>query len=356
MDFDLNGDQRMIKDLVDRYVSDRYQPGQRARYRGQARGYSQHNWSLLGETGLLSLPFSADDGGMGAGNVEIALLMETLGRGLVVEPVLDEVLVAGGILATAGSAAQKARWLPPLIAGEAHLAFAFAEQAARWNWQRPQTRFDGQGLSGGKTMVGADVDAYIVSAADQTGTTRCYLVDAQAGGITRSDYRLIDGSAACELRFDSVAADVMDGDVDAVEAALDRARLGICAELVGVMTYLFDQTLGYIRQRHQFKAAIGSFQAIQHRMADLYASLEQSRSQLYRATLTDERQRRTVIAAAKAYISVAAVHLAEECLQFHGGMGISEELDIGTALKRALLLASLFGDADYETRRYNAAA
>ena len=345
----------MIQSVVDRYVNERYAPGSRAHYRAEARGYSERNWSLLAECGLLALPFSSDDGGMDGGVVEIVTVMEGFGRGLVAEPLLSEVLVAGRLLATLGSEEQRQRWLPALIAGKKHLAFAFAEHGSRWNLRRIETRGESGTLSGAKTMVSGYADAYIVSAV-AGDTTGLFLVDADAAGIRKRDYRLVDGSVASELCFDGVMAEALSGSIDEVETVLDVARLAIAAEMVGIMGYLFDSTLGYLKQRRQFGAAIGSFQAIQHRMADRYASLEQARSQLYRAMLAEPQQRSSATAAAKAYIGCASIRMAEECVQLHGGMGISEELDIGAGLKRLLLLSTLFGDVEHEIGRYSAAA
>ena len=355
MNFELNEDQRMIQSVVDRYINERYAPGNRVQYRAEARGYSERNWSLLAECGLLALPFSAEDGGMEGGVVEIATTMESFGRGLVAEPLLSEVLVAGRLLATLGSEEQKQRWLPSIIAGEQHMAFAFAEHGSRWNLRRIEARCESGKLSGAKTMVSGYADAYIVSAL-AGDTARLFLVEASASGIRKRDYRLVDGSVASELWFDEVQAEPLAGGIDEVESVLDIARLAIAAEMVGIMGYLFDSTLGYLKQRKQFGVAIGSFQAIQHRMADRYASLEQARSQLYRAMLAEPQQQSAAIAAAKAYIGCAAMRMAEECVQLHGGMGISEELDIGAGLKRLMLLATLFGDAEYEVKRYSAAA
>lgn len=354
MDFALNDDQMMMKALVERFVADRYAPGQRAQWRAMERGYSPENWALLADTGLLALPFAEEEGGLGGGPVEIVTVMEAMGRGLVAEPYLAEILVAGRLLASAGSAAQTAEWIAPLIAGERHLGLAFAEQGARWSLDRPETRMTAGGLVGAKTFAPGGVYAYIVTAMADDGPA-LFLVDAGAQGLSRREYRLVDGSVACEMRFDSVAAEVLVGGFDRLAPVLDEARLAACAEMIGIADALFAATLDYVRQRRQFGTAIGSFQAIQHRLADLYAGMEQGRSHLYRAALSQPAERGAVIAAAKAYIAAMTVRLGEECIQFHGGMGVSDELDIGQGHKRLLLLATLFGDVDHEIARYNAA-
>lgn len=354
MNFELDDDQRMMRTLVERFVADRYQPGQRATWRAMDGGYSPDNWALLAETGILALPFSIEEGGLNGGLVEIITVMEGMGRGLVVEPFLSEILVAGRLLAAAGTPDQKAEWITPVIAGERHVGLAFAEEGARWSVDRVETCMTANGLVGAKTFAPGGADGFIVTAGVE-GCVGLFLADGAADGLSRHDYRLIDGSLACELRFDGVAAGRLDGGLDVLTPLLDEARLAACAEMIGIAGALFDTTLDYVRQRRQFGAAIGSFQAIQHRLADLYAGMEQGRSHLYRAALSAEAERPAAIAAAKAYIAAMTVHLGEECIQFHGGMGVSDELDVGQGLKRLLLLATLFGDVDHEIARYNAA-
>jgi alkylation response protein AidB-like acyl-CoA dehydrogenase len=180
-----------------------------------------------------------------------------------------------------------------------------------------------------------------------------WLVAPDAPGLSVRDYRLVDGSAACELRLQGVTgAERLAGGGERLFEAFDTARLAACAEMVGVMSALLDATLEHLRTRHQFGQPLGAFQVLQHRAAELYASLEQSRSQLYRAGLAAPAEAPVVIAGAKAFISAAAVRLGEACIQLHGGMGISDELAIGHGHKRILLLASLLGDSDSELERY----
>lgn len=348
MNFNLDDDQEMVKALAERFVADRYAPGARARYRAAPPGYEQANWALLAEIGMLAVPFAEADGGLGGGLVEIATMMEALGRGLVAEPVLSEAVIAGPLLAEAGTAEQKGAWIGRILSGEAHLALAQAEHSARYDLSAITTRFHGGRLSGSKTAVEGGDDAYIVTATAD-GAPGLYLVAGDAPGIQRRSYRLLDGSVASEMRFDDVPAMPMPGGLPALERIADRARVAAVAEMIGLISTTFDATIDYVRQRRQFNTPIGSFQAIQHRLADQYAALELCRSQLFRA-LTGEP---AAIAGAKAYVSGAAVKLGEECIQFHGGMGVSDELDIGHAHKRVLRLATLFGDATHEQQRYH---
>lgn len=348
MDFALDDDQTTIKALAERFVADRYAPGARAGYRAQPGAYSSANWALLADLGVLSIPFAEADGGLGGGLVEVATVMEALGRGLVCEPLLAEVVLGAGLIAQAGTPSQRDAWIERVIAGAAHVGFAFAEQQARYDLERVETRMEGGRLYGAKTAVEGGRDAYVVTAREE-GALRLCLIAGDAAGIERREYRLVDGAVAQELTFDAVPADAMQGGIEALDIVVDRARVAASADMVGAMGALFDATLAYVRQRRQFGAPIGSFQAIQHRLADQYAALEQARSQLYAAFAGD----RTAIAAAKSAISTSAVSLGEACIQFHGGMGVSDELDIGHWHKRILRLGSLFGDAAYEQKRYD---
>jgi alkylation response protein AidB-like acyl-CoA dehydrogenase len=366
VDFDLNEQQIMIRDLAVRFAGGRYDLLARARYRQEPEGFSRENWGMLAELGLLALPFDAENGGFGGGAVELITVMEEFGRALVTEPYLSDLLLGGKLLAATADSELRDAWLPRIIAGEARIALAHAEHAGRFNQTYVKTsaspRNGGVELSGTKTFVlaGGGADAYIVTAResgapDSTDGLTLWLVAADAPGLDRHAYRLTDGSIACELRLHGVTqATRLDGGGAALLAAFDEARLAACAEMVGIMAMLFDATLEHVRTRKQFGVPIGSFQAIQHRMADLYLSLEQSRSQLLRAALlhSEGEPRTAAIAGAKSFIAASAVELGEECTQFHGGMGVTDELVIGHGHKRILLLASLLGDPESELMRY----
>lgn len=359
LNFDLNEDQILFRNLVEQFVADRYDPHRREAYRAEEQGFSTENWAAFAALGLLALPFGEEDGGLGVGAVEIITVMEACGRGLIVEPLLVDILLAGVLFAHLADADLRARWLPRIIAGEARLALAHIEHDARFNLAKVATTAVMQGeavrLTGSKTFVlsGVGADAYIVSASagDQFGY---YLLSADAEGLDVRSYRLIDGSLACELSFQGAPAVALGHGLDVLSNVVDQARVMACAEMVGIMGTLLDQTLDYVRTRKQFGQPIGRFQAIQHRLSDLYIAFEQSRSHLYRAALANGANRPRAIAAAKSFIGASAIRLGEECIQFHGGMGVSDELAIGHGHKRILLLANLFGDPASELDRYNA--
>jgi alkylation response protein AidB-like acyl-CoA dehydrogenase len=335
--FALSPEQALLKDAVDVFVRDY-----------AARGHTE-GWRALAEVGVLGVPFSAEDGGLGGGARELITVMESLGRGFCAEPVLQEVVVAAGLLARAGDAAQKQAWLPAVIAGKAHLALAHFEHTARFDLGDVQLRAQGSGadalLQGEKSMVplAASADQWIVSAREEVGTGASiglYLVSPSAAGVERRDYRLIDGSPASAVRFRGVrTSGRLPGGWPEFSAAMDVARLAAGAEMLGLMSTLFESTVEYLKTRQQFGRPLSSFQVLQHRLADLYVRLEQSRSHLYRAVacMQEDEDRES---------SVAGVHL-------HGGIGTTDDLAIGHGYKRLVLLASLFGDANSELARFN---
>jgi len=365
--FALNQEQNLLKDAVDKFVGDRYGDNQRRQYRANPRGYSPENWQTLADMGLLGLPFGTDDGGWGAGPRELMVVLEALGRGFTVEPFLEEVVTAGGVLSTVGTAAQKALWLPRVVAGQAHLALAHVEHAARFNLSYVSLKAEPRGsitvLDGEKTLVPLAVgsDQFIVSARERGAVTDpqgigFYLVTPEASGIERSDFRLADGSRASAIRFRGVhAGERLAGGFTEFTRAIETARFAAGAEMLGIMSTLFASTVDYLRSREQFGAPLASFQALQHRLADLYVRLEQSRSQLYRAALHmhEDTQRERSIAGMKSYLSAAAVEIGEECVHLHGGIGTTDELALGHGYKRLLVLATYFGDTNAELKRFS---
>lgn len=350
MNFELGSEQQMLRDMVDRFAADHFPLSDHAARRVPAQGFDSESWRSLAELGLLGLLLDEEMGTPQG----LMVLMEAFGRGVVPEPYIAQVLMAGGLLARAGTREQKERWVGPVCAGEAHLALAFAEAEGRFDYEELSCRFDGAGLTGRKSFVfaGTATDAYIVSATNEADALGLYMVAADADGLEVFRYRLIDGSPAVELQLDGVAAEPMAGGLEALDAHFSELRIAICAELVGLMQVLFDETLNYLKIRKQFGMPIGSFQALQHRMADQYCALEQSRSMLLRATLSGGDFAPAARLAAKSYIGQAALRLGEEAIQMHGGMGVTDELIIGHAHKRVILLSSLLGDPDEEARRY----
>ncbi len=340
----------MLRNIAERFVLERYPADKRPNLAIPEAGQNADNWALLADIGLLGMHFDEAS----CGPVELMVVMEAFGRGVVAEPVLSEVILAAGLLARAGSEDQKGKWLAAVTRGEAHLALAHAEHGLRYEFTEANCKVVDRILNGSKTFViaGMNCDAYIVTARNAEGIVGLYLVSAADRGIETHRYRLLDGSPAAELKFTNVVADKLPGGLTALSEQIDLVRVCICAELVGLMQIMFEKTLEYLKVREQFGTPIGSFQALQHRMAEQYLMLEQARSLLYRATLEAIGHHEQTRLMAKSFISDVAIRLGEDAIQMHGGMGMSDELIIGHAFKRALLLSQLFGDCDTEAERY----
>ena len=366
MQFGLSQDQILLRDAVFAFARDHYGDGERRRYRALPAGYSAENWRLLGQIGVLGLLLPLDAGGAGGSAKELITVMEVLGGALAVEPVLEEIIVAANLLAKAGSSTQKQQWLEQVIDGKAHLALAHFEHGARFQLSNVRLKAHRDGgrtlLDGTKSMVAmaAAADQWIVSAVEQvdagSSAMSFYLVSPTASGIERRDYRLVDGSIASAVDFRAVETNGrLPGGYDDLASIVDTARLAAGAEMVGIMNTLFSSTVEYLKNRKQFGVPLASLQALQHRLADLYVLLEQSRSQLHRAAASigsgsaSERS----IAGMKSYISRAAIAIGEECVHLHGGIGMTDDLALGHGYKRLVLLANLYGDADAELMRFN---
>jgi alkylation response protein AidB-like acyl-CoA dehydrogenase len=367
MNFDLTEDQAMLKAAVERFVADSYGGDLEARRKARITpaGFSAAHWARLAETGVLALSVSAANGGLGGGRVELMVVMEALGRGLAAEPVLETVIAAALLDASGATAA-----LDPLIAGNSLVVLAHAEREARYNLAHVGTMATVQGdsvcIDGTKIAVnaGGPADQLIVSARE-AGSTRdaqgitFWLVPADAAGVDRRSYRLADGSVAAEITLRQVEvpanARIATG-LDTLTPVVALARLGAAAEMLGLMTLLFDTTLAYVKTRTQFGQPLGAFQVIQHRMTEAYVLVEQARSQVMRAALASDADFARAAAGAKSYVGEAALTVAHTAVQLHGGMGITDELLIGHALKRIRVLALTFGDANTALDDYRSAA
>ncbi|APL96055.1 acyl-CoA dehydrogenase [Sphingobium indicum] len=321
MNLALSDEQAMVRDMVRRFLADRYDATT------MAKGpMSPDDWRALGELGLFALLTPEQAGGLGGGAAEVMIVSEEMGRALAITPLAEAILLCGR--AIAGSAAAE-EWGDRLMQGDALLAFAPGGALV-----------DGR-LRGSAAIVrdGMDAAAFVV----ETEAGALMLVDGQDSGVRRTPVRLVDGSMAAHVRFDAVQAQPLTVPAGMWAEAQALAGLSIVAELVGAMASLLDLTVDYVRQRHQFGKPIASFQVVQHRCARMYTWLEQSRSLLLKAALAEEEARVRAVTAARAYIGDAALKLAEEAVQLHGGMGVTDELAIGRGLRRVLLLSRLHG-------------
>jgi alkylation response protein AidB-like acyl-CoA dehydrogenase len=366
MNFDLTEDEEMLKALAERFVADRYDAERRREYLSHEAGFSSENWALLGELGLIAALFDAEDGGLGISATGLVTAFEALGRGLVVEPLIENVALAARLFARVAPPRIKEEWLSGLIGGERRLALAHREHAARKNesWVEVQASTDGRDsfLSGEKFIVpgGAGVDAYVVSA--RTGGEPAapdgaafFLLDASAPGLSTRSWRLVDGSVAVTLTLDGAKAVRLGGTLADLAREQFRATLLRSAEALGVMDRLLADTLEYLRTRKQFGVSLGSFQALQHRMVAQYAATEQARALLQLASMAspeDEPRWTEAIEGCRAFIAEASVTFGHEMIQMHGGMGVTDELIIGHGHKRLLMLSRWPDGAEEALDRY----
>ncbi|SDD37442.1 pimeloyl-CoA dehydrogenase, small subunit [Bradyrhizobium brasilense] len=372
MDFDLSEEQRLFKESLDRLLADVYDFDTRKKCMKEKGGWSKAVWGMLADHGLLGLPFAEADGGFGAGAVETMIVMEALGKRLVIEPYLATVVIGGGFLRHAGSDAQKAAHIPAIIDGSKTLAFAQLEKNSRYDLFDVATTAkrtsDGWVVLGKKFVVlnGESADTLIVTARtkgeqrDKSGIG-VFMVPADGMGVTKKGYPAQDGLHAADITFTNVAvgADTAIGDPEnglpLIEQVADEARAALCAEAVGAMDDSLKTTIEYIKTRKQFGVAIGSFQSLQHRAADMFLALEQARSMSMFATLAinldDPTERAKEIAAAKVQIGRSGKFIGQQSVQLHGGIGMTMEAKIGHYFKRLTMIEHTFGDTDYHLRR-----
>jgi len=375
MNFDHTEDRRMLSDMLKRFVSEQYGFAVRDRIAGSPEGYSAEFWQRYAELGAIGALFDEADGGLGGSGFDIAVVFEALGRGLVVEPFLDA-LMAGDVIAAAGTPAQK-QVLEGLLAGSAIVALAHAEPQAGYELAHVETRArpDGDGwlLDGAKAVVGQAEHAglFVVSArtagsADDADGISLFLVAAGTPGLQVQGYPLIDGGRAGDLTLSGVrvGADALLGQAGAAHAVLERGigkgLLALCAEAVGAMDAARDATLEYLQTRKQFGVPIGRFQALQHRMADVLLEIEQARSAVINAAAqlghADRTTRERALSAAKATIGRVGTLVAEECIQLHGGIGMTWELPLAHYAKRLVMIDHQLGDEDHHLARFIALA
>lgn len=375
MDFDLSDDQRQIKDSVDRFLADAYADlKSKAAARKEPLGYSKANWAKYADLGLTAIPFSEEQGGLGAGLVETMLVMEAIGRNSAIEPYFSSIVLGGGALRHCASAAQLAALVPDVIACTRTLALAHTERQSRHDLAdvSVKARPDGNGgyiLDGEKVVVlgGDSADTIIVSARMSGGKRErrgigLFLVGGTAAGVTRTGYPTQDGFRAADITLKDVKVgpeDVLGGrDKDGLailEQVVDEGIAALAAEAVGAMGALHELTVDYLKTRKQFGVAIGSFQVLQHKSVDMFTALEQARSMAYYATMmageADATERRRAIAAAKVQVSRSAKFVGETAIQLHGGIGMTMEYKAGHYFKRLTMIDQAFGNADHHLRQ-----
>ncbi len=376
MDFDLTQEQQMLKESVSRFAQDAYDFETRRKIVESDQGTSQEIWSQFAELGWLSVPFPEAQGGMGGTAVDLMVLMEEFGRGLVTEPFVANALLFGGLLSKSSNCENFVDDIEALISGGLQGTFAYLERQSRFeifDVKTTATRQDSAFiLNGEKTVVfnGQNVDKLIVLA--RTGGEQCdelgtslFLVDREAEGVSLTPYQLMDGQKVANITFSNVvvAEQALVGHIDRaailVKQVINNACVAICAEAIGIMEKLYTSTVEYSKIREQFDTPIGSFQVLQHRMADMFIAYEQTKSLLFRTVCAlDEKSDKQSddveknILALKVMVGQAGKKIGGDAIQIHGGMGVTDELDVGHYIKRLMAINTTFGDADYTQQRF----
>ena len=372
MDFSYSTEQTLLKDSVERFLRDAYAFETRRELVASDEGFSRDNWALFAELGWLGMALPEEFGGSDGSAVETMIIMEVIGRGLMLEPYLASVVLGAGLVSREGSEAQRREILPALIQGKFLLAFAYAEPQSRFalNDVEVSAARDGEGylIRGRKSVVfhAAAADKVVVSARtggsprDADGIS-LFIVENGCAGLARRDYRTVDGLRASDLEFDAVrvGAEALIGTSDAalplIERAIDHGIAAVCAEAVGAMAVLLEATNEFLKTRRQFGRPIGDFQVLQHRAVDMFMAAEQARSMALMATLKldeEEAARKKALSAAKVQIGKAGRFVGQQAVQLHGGMGMTDELSVGHYFKRLTMIDTLFGNVDHHLERF----
>ena len=334
-------------------------------------GYSADVWSEMADLGWTGIPFADEDGGLGMGMAEAVLITESMGEALAPEPFISAVVFAGSLINQLGSPEQKATWLQPTIEGQARLAVAHQEQGSRFDPTHCTTSAeqtaDGWRLSGTKAHVidGYAADGWVVAARTSGGASDAagismFLVKAGGEGVTATRQQRVDSRNACTLKLEDAHAEAL-GETGsggaALSTAIDRATVALCGEMLGIVREAFDRTIEYLKVREQFGTKIGTFQALQHRAAEMFVEIELCKSVVMAAARTldentDASQQIAQVSNAKARCSDTIILVTNEALQMHGGVGMTDEYDIGLFMKRARVCELTFGDASYHRNRF----
>ncbi|MFP6728571.1 MAG: acyl-CoA dehydrogenase [Alphaproteobacteria bacterium] len=369
MDFSLSDDQRLLKESVEQYITRDYPFEKRRAHAALGDGFSREAWAAMATLGWPGAALPVAYGGSGGGAVETMLMMEELGRGLVVEPLLATAILGGGLILGGGTETQKADLLPTLIEGRLLLAFAYTERQSRHDLHHVELTAVKHGagyrLNGQKSVVlnGDSADMIIVSGRtggdvrDRSGIS-LFLVDAASAGLGLRGYATMDGMRAAEINFDQAEATLIseaDGALPLIEQTIDQAAVAVMAEALGIMAVINDLTLEYLKTREQFGQPIGKFQALQHRMVDMVIAAEESRSLVMVAAMQADGEanvRARAVSAAKVQIARAGRLIGQEAVQLHGAIAMTDDYQLGHYFKRLTMIGQLFGDSDHHLRRF----
>src|ERR1700730_4197253 len=369
MDIQFTEEQELLRSSVQRLLRDRYDFEARRKIVASEEGYGRKQWETFAELGLLAAPFSEEVGGLGGGPLSAVIIMHEVGRHLVVEPFVETVVLAGGLLEHTGSEEQKKGLVPDIIAGTKIWALAWTEKGSRFDLANVVTTARREGkdylLNGEKTaVIGAPWADYLIISARTSrdrhdrGRVGVFGVDRRPADLDLQSFKTIDGRRAAEISLRGVRGELLgrEGEgVAALEACRDRAIGALCAEAVGAMRELNSATLEYSKTRKQFGTTIGSFQVLQHRMVDMFIAHQETLSLMQHLTLgLDENESglSRLASGAKSKIGYAAKFVADQAVQLHGGMGMTDELNVGHYFKRISSINIQFGDPAFHVLRY----
>ena len=373
MDFSFSNEQNLIQRQVEQFIQRDYDWEKRQSLVSSEVGFSEENWKTFAELGWLGISLSEESGGFGGNAIETMIVMEEFGKGLVVEPFLETIVLGATLVDLAGTSEQKKEILLPVISGDLQLALAFTEPQSRFNLFDITSEAKALGknfiLNGFKSVVmnGPAANKFIVTTRtsgnqrDSKGVT-LFIVDSDSQGLTLRNYKTVDGRRASELTLEQVKVPTnsMLGSIgnqsNSLEEAVDVATLALCAEAVGIMEVLYKSTVEYAKTREQFGQPIGKFQVLQHRMVDMFMEYEQSKSLLYMSTMKHAEKSadaKKSISGLKYKIGKAGKFIGQQAIQIHGGMGVTDELNIGHFFKRLTTIGIIFGNSDFHLKRYS---
>ena len=360
MDLSFTSEQEQLQDSAVKFASRGYSFDQYKKSLAAPGQCDPAIWKQIAEFGWIALAVPESVGGIGGSTLDIALIAEALGAGLVIEPLISGAVLPAAILA-AGSAPEAT--LSALAAGDAQLAVAYAERAGRFDPTHCETTATAS--ANGWTLTGAKHCAFnapnasqLIVSARNGKNIELFLVPREAKGVSLSSYAVLGGGVAADVQLDGVQVgkDAKVGDLAALEAGLDRANAVACAQALGGMKALFERTAAYLKTRKQFGVPIGTFQALQHRVVDMFVEVEQSRSLVLlaaaKADSSDAAERARAVSAAKAYVAKAAKFVGQQAVQLHGGIGVTEELDVGHYFRQLTAFGMRYGDREFHLNRF----
>jgi alkylation response protein AidB-like acyl-CoA dehydrogenase len=372
MDFTFNEEQTLIQSQVEQFIQRDYGWEQRQSLIDSETGFDSKNWKTFADLGWLGIAFSENSGGFGGNAIDTMIIMEEFGKGLVLEPFLETVVLSGTIVDEAGTDEQKSNLLTRVIEGNLQMALAYAEPQSRFNLANITTEAKSSGgsftINGYKSVVmnGPNAEELIVAARtsgdqfDKEGIT-LFVVNSDSEGLSRRDYQTVDNRKASEITFENVKVQEhqilgeLNKGLFLLERAIERSILAISAEAVGAMEVLYKTTVDYAKTREQFGTPIGKFQVLQHRMVDMFMEYEQCKSLLYMATMKHAEEAsdsKKAISGLKYQVGNASKFIGQQSVQIHGGMGVTDELNVGHYFKRLTTIGTIFGNSDFHLKQY----